>query len=45
VLDVTALTTLSHRWNTLSWLAGVAVVLVLVAVVVLVACYLLQVLQ
>jgi hypothetical protein len=44
-LVVTALTTLSHRWNTLSWLAGVVVVIVLAVAVVLVDCYLLQVLQ
>jgi hypothetical protein len=35
VLDVTALTTLSQRWNTLSWLAGVLVVVDMVAVAVL----------
>jgi hypothetical protein len=36
VLGVTALTTLSQRWNTLSWLAGVVEVLqTMVEVVVL----------
>jgi hypothetical protein len=34
VLDVTALTTLSQRWNTLSWLAVVGVVLILVRLLV-----------
>jgi hypothetical protein len=34
VLDVTALTTLSQRWNTLSWLAGVVVVLLIQVMVV-----------
>jgi hypothetical protein len=33
---ITALTTLSQRWNTLLWLAGVVEVLGLLAVVVLV---------
>jgi len=35
----TALTTLSQRWNTLSWLAEVVVVVKLAAVVVLAAFY------
>jgi len=35
-LDVTALTTLSQRWNTLSWLAGVREAALLAVVVVLV---------
>jgi hypothetical protein len=33
-LGVTALTTLSQRWNILSWLAGVVVVLEMAVVVV-----------
>jgi hypothetical protein len=38
VLGVTALTTLSQRWNTLSWLVGVGAVMLLLVVVVLVVC-------
>jgi hypothetical protein len=45
LLGLTALTTLSQRWNTLSWLAGVVVVVALVgmqmAVAVLAVFYLL----
>jgi hypothetical protein len=49
VLGVTALTTLSQRWNTLSWLAGVVVVALFLIQAVVVEVqevfYLLQVLQ
>jgi hypothetical protein len=41
VLDLTALTSLSQRWNTLSWLAGVVAALGLAAEAVRVAFYLL----
>jgi hypothetical protein len=37
-LGLTALTTLSQRWNTLSWLAGVEVVDQMAVAVVLVVC-------
>jgi hypothetical protein len=33
-LGVTALTTLSQRWNTLSWLAGVVVAILVLVVMV-----------
>jgi hypothetical protein len=36
LLGLTALTTLSKRWNILSWLAGVVVAVIQVAVLVLV---------
>jgi hypothetical protein len=36
LLGVTALTTLSKRWNTYVWLAGVVVAVIQVAVLVLV---------
>jgi hypothetical protein len=45
VLVVTALTTLSQRWNTLSWLAGVVAVVEMAVAVAQEACYLPQDLQ
>jgi hypothetical protein len=46
LLDLTALTTLSQRWNTYVWLAGVGVAVILVVLaVVLVDFYLPQDIQ